>query len=300
MSIYYNIFAPAKLNLNLFVGEKKLNNLHFIQSDICFLKLADKLSFKFSKKDAFYQNQKNLFMINGKDNLIIRAINKFRYYTKWDKCFEIYLDKNIPIGAGLGGGSADAAATLILLRQLFNKDRSDDKIPLSRIIDIGSELGSDIPSCIISKDLRLMGYGKEIKRKKFPTNYYFVIIYPNIELSTKSVFKFFNKNKILKHQSKEIFFENIKIFNSLLFSATVLLPEISDLIVNLEKIPRIVAYGMSGSGSTCFGIFRNLDDISDLSKYINSKYFVWCGQKVDYNISRVHCSKMLENNFQIM
>ena len=296
MSIYYNIFAPAKLNLNLFVGEKKLNDLHFIQSDMCFLKLADKLSFKFSKKDAFYQNQKNLFMINGKDNLIIRAINKFRYYTKWDKCFEIYLDKNIPIGAGLGGGSADAAATLILLRQLFNKDRSD-KIPLSSIIDIGSELGSDIPSCIISKDLRLMGYGKEIKRKKFPNNYYFLIIYPNIELSTKSVFKFFNKNKILKHQSKEIFFENIKIFNSLLFSATVLLPEISDLIVNLEKIPRIVAYGMSGSGSTCFGIFRNLDDISDLSKYINSKYFVWCGQKVDYKISRVHCSKMLENNF---
>ena len=296
MSIYYNIFAPAKLNLNLFVGEKKLNDLHFIQSDMCFLKLADKLSFKFSKKDAFYQNQNNLFMINGKDNLIIRAINKFRYYTKWDKCFEIYLDKNIPIGAGLGGGSADAAATLILLRQLFNKDRSD-KIPLSSIIDIGSELGSDIPSCIISKDLRLMGYGKEIKRKKFPNNYYFLIIYPNIELSTKSVFKFFNKNKILKHQSKEIFFENIKIFNSLLFSATVLLPEISDLIVNLEKIPRIVAYGMSGSGSTCFGIFRNLDDISDLNKYINSKYFVWCGQKVDYKISRVHCSKMLENNF---
>ena len=297
MSIYYNIFAPAKLNLNLFVGEKKLNDLHFIQSDMCFLKLADKLSFKFSKKDAFYQNQNNLFMINGNDNLIIRAVDKFRYYTKWDKCFEIYLDKNIPIGAGLGGGSADAAATLILLRQLFNKDRSDDKIPLSRIIDIGSELGSDIPSCIISKDLRLMGYGKEIKRKKFPNNYYFLIIYPNIELSTKSVFKSFNKNKILKHQSKEIFFENIKIFNSLLFSATVLYPEISDLIVNLEKIPRIVAYGMSGSGSTCFGIFRNLDDISDLNKYINSKYFVWCGQKVDYKISRLHCSKMLENNF---
>ena len=299
MSIYYNISAPAKLNLNLFVGNKFLNGLHFLKSDICFLELTDKIYLKFTKNDRFYQNKNNSFIINPKKNLILHAINKFRSHTNWDKKFEIYLDKNIPIGAGLGGGSADAAATLILLRQLFNKDRSD-KIPLSSIIDIGSELGSDIPSCIISKDLRLMGYGKEIKRKKFPNNYYFLIIYPNIELSTKSVFKFFNKNKILKHQSKEIFFENIKIFNSLLFSATVLLPEISDLIVNLEKIPRIVAYGMSGSGSTCFGIFRNLDDISDLSKYINSKYFVWCGQKVDYNISRVHCSKMLENNFQIM
>ena len=53
-------------------------------------------------------------------------------------------------------------------------------MPISKILQIGSELGSDVPSCIISKDLRLSGYGKEIKRKKFPSNYYFFIIYPNI------------------------------------------------------------------------------------------------------------------------
>ena len=297
MNINYNIIAPAKLNLNLFVGDKKLNDLHFIESDICFLKLADKISFKFSKKDAFYQNPSNSFIIDDKDNLILRAIKKFKYYTKWDKRFEIYLDKNIPIGAGLGGGSANAAATLVFLRKLFNKDRGDNKISFSSIIEMGSELGSDVPSCIISKDLKLTGYGKEIKREKFPTNYYFIIIYPNIELSTKSVFKHFNKNKILKHQSKEIYFENIKIFNSLLFSATSLVPEISNVILNLKNIPKIVAYGMTGSGSTCFGIVKNLDDISDLSKYFDDKYFIWCGQKANYNISRVHCSKMLENNF---
>ncbi len=297
MSIYYNIFAPAKLNLNLFIGDQKFNDLHFIESDICFLELGDKISFKFSKKDIFYQNQNNAFMINIRDNLIIKALKKFRYYTKWDKCFEIYLDKNIPIGAGLGGGSADAAATLILLRQLFNKDQIDNKIPISRIIEIGSELGSDVPSCIISKDLRLMGYGKEIKRKKFPDNYYFLIIYPNIELSTKSVFNNFKNTKMLKDQSKEIFFENIKIYNSLLSSATNLVPEISNIIVNLKKIPEIVAYGMSGSGSTCFGIVKDVNDITNLGQYFDNRNFIWCGQKVDYNISRVRCSKMLENNF---
>ena len=297
MSIYYNIFAPAKLNLNLFVGNKKLNDLHFLKSDICFLKLADKISFKFSSKDAFYQNKNNSFMINGKDNLIIRAVKKFRNYTEWDKSFEIYLDKKIPIGAGLGGGSADAAATLILLRQLFNKYRNNEKVPISKIIEIGYELGSDVPSCIISKDLRLMGYGKEIKRKKFPDDYYFLIVYPNIELSTKSVFKNFNASKKTKYQSKEMLFENIKIYNSLLFSATNLVPEISNVIVNLKKIPKILAYGMTGSGSTCFGIFKNRNDISDLSTCFDNNYFIWYGKKANYNIRRVHCSKMLENNF---
>ena len=83
-------------------------------------------------------------MINPKKNLILEAIEKFRSITSWDKKFEIYLDKNIPIGAGLGGGSANAAATLVLLRNLFNKDRNNNKMPISKIIQMGNELGSDV------------------------------------------------------------------------------------------------------------------------------------------------------------
>ena len=133
MSIYYKISAPAKLNLNLFVRDKFLDGLHFLESDICFLELIDKIYLKFSKNDTFYQNKNNSFMVNPKKNLILQAIKKFRSHTNWDKKFEIYLDKNIPIGAGLGGGSADAAATLVLLRKLFNKDKNNNKIPISKI-----------------------------------------------------------------------------------------------------------------------------------------------------------------------
>ena len=114
---------------------------------------------------------------------------------------------------------------MVLLRKLFNKDKNHNKIPISKIFEIGSELGSDVPSCIMSKDLRLSGYGKEIKRKKFPNNYYFLIIYPNFELSTKSVFQHYSDFKNFNHKSKKIFFENIKIYNSLLFSAISLAPQ---------------------------------------------------------------------------
>ncbi len=297
MTIYYKISAPAKLNLNLFVKDKSSNGLHFLESDICFLELVDKIYLKFCQEDTFHQNKENSFLINPKKNLILQAINQFRFHTNWDKKFEIFLDKNIPIGSGLGGGSADAAATLVLLRTLFNKDRNRNKIPISKILQIGSELGSDIPLCIMSKDLRLSGYSKEIKRKKFPNNYYFLIIYPNIELSTKSVFQHYSNSKNFKYKSKEILFENIIIHNSLLLSATSMVPKIKDILIKLKKIPNIVAYGMTGSGSTCFGIVKSLKDIPKLDKFFNNKYFIWCGQKADFNLNRVSFSKVLENKF---
>ena len=123
MNDYYSITAPAKLNLNLFVKGKANNGLHLLESDVCFLELADRIYFKFSENDDFLQTNTNKsFLVDSKQNLILESLNSFRYLTGWHKKFKIYLNKNIPIGAGLGGGSADAAATLILLRKLFNKE----------------------------------------------------------------------------------------------------------------------------------------------------------------------------------
>jgi len=300
MDKYYNIAAPAKLNLNLFVGKKGLGGLHFIKSDICFLELKDKIYFKFSLQDNFQQNNYTSFMINPDDNLIISAIKKFRSFTGWDKKFDVYLDKKIPIGAGLGGGSANAAATLILLRTLFNKENKNNKVSISNISRIANELGSDVPACLISKDLKLKGYGKELQRKKFPNGYVFIIINPNIELSTKDVFKKYSETVGKNYESTNIFFENIRIYNSLLTSAVNLVPQISNIISSLREIPNIVAYGMTGSGSTCFGILKNFDNNLDIKNYFDKNYFFWSGHKANFNLNRVSCSKMLENKFQIM
>ena len=167
MSIYYKISAPAKLNLNLCIKDKMFNRLHFLESKMCFLELSDQIYFKFSNYDSFHQKKNNSFIINPRCNLILNTVKKFRLFTNWDKNFDIFIDKQIPIGAGLGGGSANAAATLILLRYLFNKEKNYNKIPFSSIFEIGSQLGSDIPTCLISKDLKLKGYAKEIKKSKY-------------------------------------------------------------------------------------------------------------------------------------
>ena len=156
MNKYYSINAPAKLNLNLFIKGKNKHGYHLLESDICFLELTDKIYIKKSNKDFFNQSKTpNNFNIDPNDNLIFKAINQFRILTKWNIKFEVYLDKKIPIGAGLGGGSADAASTLILLRNLYNKEHNIKKIDVSTLYKIGIDLGSDVPACLHSKDLRL-------------------------------------------------------------------------------------------------------------------------------------------------
>ena len=103
MNKYYSIIAPAKLNLNLFSKGKNKNGYHLLESDICFLELTDKIYIKKSNKDLFNQSKTpNNFNIDPYDNLIFKAINQFRILTKWNIKFEVYLDKKIPIGAGLG------------------------------------------------------------------------------------------------------------------------------------------------------------------------------------------------------
>jgi len=300
MNKYYSIIAPAKLNLNLFIKGKNKNGYHLLESDICFLELTDKIYIKKSNKDLFNQSKTpNNFNIDPNDNLIFKAINQFRILTKWNIKFEVYLDKKIPIGAGLGGGSADAASTLILLRNLYNKEHNIKKIDVSTLYKIGIDLGSDVPACLHSKDLRLGGYGNKITRTKIMNNYYFLLINPNISLSTREVFQQYDASNSNESNIPDARFGNINIHNSLLSSAIDLAPQISSVLSHLQKSKTITAYGMTGSGSTCFGIFKNINEIIKFLEFFNKQdnpnYFIWYGQKKNYNMNRIRTSKTLEN-----
>ena len=300
MNKYYSINAPAKLNLNLFIKGKNKHGYHLLESDICFLELTDKIYIKKNNKDLFNQNKTtNNFNIDPNDNLIFKAINQFRILTKWNIKFEVYLDKKIPIGAGLGGGSADAASTLILLRNLYNKEHNIKKIDVSTLYKIGIDLGSDVPACLHSKDLRLGGYGNKITRTKVMNNYYFLLINPKINLSTREVFQQYDASNSNESNIPDARFGNINIHNSLLSSAIDLAPQISSVLSHLQKSKTITAYGMTGSGSTCFGIFKNINEIIKFLEFFNKQdnpnYFIWYGQKKNYNMNRIRTSKTLEN-----
>ena len=130
-------------------------------------------------------------------------------------------------------------------------------------------------------------------------NYYFLLINPNINLSTREVFKHYDTSNSNENSIPDTCFGNINIYNSLLSSAIDLAPPILSVLLHLQKTKSITAYGMTGSGSTCFGIFKNINEINMFLKFFNnhynSNYFIWYGKKRNFNLNRIRNSKTLES-----
>ena len=285
-SVY--LIAPAKLNLNLYVKEKLDNGYHLLKSDICFLDLYDEIIIKRSNLNKINVSNKSTFFFK-EENILSKTLNYFNSEFKNQNKFNITLKKNIPIGAGLGGGSSDSATLLLGLRYFYNINSSHSKkITLKKLMEIGLKIGSDVPACIMGRSLQLSGFGEKLKKISVEKNYKFLLIYPNKVLSTKQVFNNFNFEKVKTR--KALFFNKIKIFNSLENVSQSIEPEIKKILNILKSFEKIIAFGMSGSGSCCFGIFKNSKDLINDKEFLRLKsknnYFIWHGNKKEFGYNR--------------
>ncbi len=283
-----SLIAPAKLNLNLYVREKLENGYHLLESDICFLDLHDEINIKPSNLNKIEVSDESTFLLKN-ESILSKTLSHFNNEFQNNDKFNITLKKNIPIGAGLGGGSSDSAALLLGLRHFYNKNPyNSKKISLKKLIEISLKIGSDVPACIISKSLKLSGVGEKLKRIHVTKNYKFLLIYPNKVLSTKKVFSSFNIKKV---RNKEImYFNKIKIRNSLEFVSQSIEPEIKKILSILKSFEKIIAFGMSGSGSSCFGIFKSSQDFINDNEFkklrLQKNYFIWHGNKKEFGYNR--------------
>ena len=285
-SVY--LIAPAKLNLNLYVKEKLDNGYHSLKSDICFLDLYDEIIIKPSNLNKIKVSNKSTFFFK-EENILSKTLNYFNSEFKNQNKFNITLKKNIPIGAGLGGGSSDSATLLLGLRYFYNINSSHSKkITLKKLKEIGLKIGSDVPACIMGRSLQLSGIGEKLKKISVEKNYKFLLIYPNKILSTKQVFNNFNFEKVKTR--KAMLFNKIKIFNSLENVSQSIEPEIKKILNILKSFDKIIAFGMSGSGSCCFGIFKNSQDLINDKEFLKLKsknnYFIWHGNKKEFGYNR--------------
>jgi len=285
-SVY--LIAPAKLNLNLYVKEKLDNGYHSLNSDICFLDLYDEIIIKPSNLNKIKVSNKSTFFFK-EENILSKTLNYFNSEFKNQNKFNITLKKDIPIGAGLGGGSSDSATLLLGLRYFYNINSSHSKkITLKKLKEIGLKIGSDVPACIMGRSLQLSGIGEKLKKISVEKNYKFLLIYPNKVLSTKHVFNNFNFDKVKTR--KAMFFNKIKIFNSLENVSQSIEPEIKKILNILKSFEKIIAFGMSGSGSCCFGIFKNSQDLINDREFLRLKsknnYFIWHGNKKEFGYNR--------------
>jgi 4-diphosphocytidyl-2-C-methyl-D-erythritol kinase len=281
--------AKSKINISLNLTGKKENNFHQLLSFICFSNLSDQLIL--TKSDFFdYEIHSSFEKIPYKDDLILKTIEAVKKYLKLTDLppFKLILKKNIPLGSGLGGGSADSAALIRMLNSFL-----DLKLSKIDMINLGSEIGSDIPACIISKPLIAYGRGEKIIELDYNNIYNLLIIYPSINISTKEIFNLINtrdfkeknlvetKDWIEKNSGTDSYNFFKKFSNDLQNIAIRNYPIISDIINSLNKKNAIFS-AMTGSGSACFGIFDE-KEIDLASSYFEKNFPGWVIKKTKLN-----------------
>ena len=284
-----SLIAPAKLNLNLSVKEKLKNGYHSLESDVCFLDLHDEINIEISNLNSIEISDKSTFILKD-ESILLRTLNSFNREFKNKSKFKITLKKDIPIGAGLGGGSSDSATLLLGLRYFYNRNpQNSKKITLTKLKEIGLKIGSDVPACIVGESLKLSGIGEKLEKIYVPKNYKFLLIYPNRTLSTKLVFDNFDFRT--EKNLNPMYFNNIKIYNSLKFTSQSIEPEIKKILKILKTFEKIIAFGMSGSGSSCFGIFKSSKDFLNDKEFeklkLKKNYFIWNGNKKEFGYNRI-------------
>ncbi|MFA5322460.1 MAG: 4-(cytidine 5'-diphospho)-2-C-methyl-D-erythritol kinase [Smithella sp.] len=249
-------FAPAKINLFLRVLRKRTDGYHDIFSLMQKITLYDELSFV-SRPQGIILNCPGTNLPTDDNNLVVRAARAIFDYCQYSNGIEITLVKKIPMTAGLGGGSSDAATTLIALNEICSF-----KLKKSELIKIGSKIGADVPFFIFGNTALASGIGDKLKHLRNLPQLNLVLIKPDFGLSTKMVYENLNlrltrgKNNYSIRRLLKLGDIVQVLQNDLESFSLEIHPELADLKNVLLRHGALGAL-MSGSGPTVFGIFRS-------------------------------------------
>ena len=245
--------SPAKVNLRLEILKRREDGYHELRTILQKISLHDTLHFFLKKEKGVSITTDHPKLPVGKDNLVFRAAQSVLKVSGYKGGIHIEIEKRIPLGAGLGGGSSNAATALKALNQLLKMDLSKREL-----MGMGLEIGADVPFFFLEGAAIGLGIGERLKKIKLPI-LYFVLIYPNYEVSTRWAYE----NFVLTNQ--RIHFNLHKFLRTPEGISRILLNHLEEVVS--EKYPQIDimkkilfsagALGtlMTGSGPTVFGLF---------------------------------------------
>ncbi len=274
--IKYHSFAFAKVNLTLRILSKLKNGYHRIQSFIIFLNLKDQIQLIESelRYDKIIFKEKFGKGINEKNNTISKLLKILRAQGFLKNIFfKIIIEKKIPQGSGLGGGSSDAASVLNIL-----KKKHYLKISKKKMIDIASEVGFDVPLCIDHFNKIINSSNKNFFRPRINLRFFLLLVYPSFKNSTRKIYQlnnFFSRpnlkltNKYLKNNLINILKNDQNDLQTIVESKN---KKIKDLIYSLSIQKNCLFSRMSGSGSICYGVFQNLNSAKRAKKMLKKYY----------------------------
>ncbi|WP_436953539.1 4-(cytidine 5'-diphospho)-2-C-methyl-D-erythritol kinase [Staphylococcus shinii] len=176
--------APAKINLTLDTLFKRDDGFHEVEMIMTTIDLNDRLSFELRKDRKIIVDVEQSYVPSDNKNLAYKAAELMKKTYNLKQGITITIDKNIPVSAGLAGGSTDAAATMRGMNRLYNLNR-----PLEELCELGIQIGTDIPFCILGKTALCKGKGEIIKFLDKPPSAWVVVAKPDLGISSPDIFK---------------------------------------------------------------------------------------------------------------
>lgn len=268
--------APAKINLYLHILGKTENGYHLIDSLAVFANIGDVVEVAQSDKITVTTTGDYAGFIADNDNIVTKAALSLHKHFNVKSGAAITLHKNLPVGSGMGGGSADAAAAISLLVRLWKINA-----PQKDLHEIALSLGSDVPACMQSGPLYMSGSGEIIEPAPKLPGLCALLVGTGKQLLTKDVYNkysgsFSTPANRMKKISQDDFIKFLKTTrNDLQNPAIELMPEISEIIKTLEDEKDCLIARMSGSGSTCFGLFAKRKYADDIAIKLGRKHPSW-------------------------
>ncbi len=272
---YIEIKAPAKINIGLFITSKRTDGFHNLETLFYPIEdLFDTLTFEPASDFEFSCSDPSLPL--DENNLVVKAVRVLEKIKGSPLRIKIHLEKRIPSQAGLGGGSSDAAATLISLNEMIKFD-----FKYEQLIELALQLGSDVPFFIKAKPAIGKSRGEALEFVNLEINEPILIVNPNINISTREAFRNIKPKESgihLKSSIKEgkldfTFLRQhiINDFEPYIFSNYEEMKEIKEtMYLNGAEFAL-----MSGSGSTVYGIFPELESAEKTKYLFPKKYFCW-------------------------
>jgi 4-diphosphocytidyl-2-C-methyl-D-erythritol kinase len=252
--------APAKVNLFLHVTGRRPDGYHLLDSLVAFAEVADRVSYAPAEELSLTVTGPFAASLpeNG-DNLVSRAAHALAAAVGARPAGRLILEKRIPVASGIGGGSADAAATLRLLCRVWRV--RPDAATLDRI---AVALGADVLVCLRNAALRMRGIGERLTTAPPLPQAGLLLVNPGQLLSTADVFRarsgVFSGEAELRERwasAGDLAIDLARARNDLESAAISLVPAIADVLRSIAAAPGCLLARMSGSGATCFGLFAD-------------------------------------------
>ena len=267
-SVKLQALSRVKVNLYLHIIGKRADGYHNLDSLVAFPEIGDEILVSPSNSINLKITGKSKKELNEKENLILKAIKLLKNRKMGA---DIHLIKETPISAGLGGGSSNAAITLKLLSKLWN-------VPLPPINELVL-LGADIPVCMDWRLQRMQGIGEKNSFVVSPDSLWIVLLNNGDRVPTSTVFQGLAQNEfsglvnVPRLNEKNILIKFLKSTrNDLEKSAIKNYPSINDLINSLNLTSGCLVARMSGSGSTCFGLYEKKHEAEKAKKHLFNKF----------------------------